>query len=97
MAIDLGKAKKLLSQSFLENHQEINEDDAAHMIVKAEQEIQGLLSEKAADENLNAAKQVVKDLNEGYSSAVNYEKAKIQFLLSKIEEIQEGVNEHASV
>ena len=98
MAIDIGKAKKILSQSFLDNHDEVNEDDAAHLIVKAEQEIKGLIEEKASDDNLNAARLVVKELSDGYNSAIKYEQAKIQFLLAKIEEIQEGlVNPDASV
>ena len=51
-----------------------------------------------ADENLQAAVQVKKDLEGGYKSAIKYEQAKIQYLLAKIEEIQEGdVNPHASV
>lgn len=98
MAVDLGKARKILSQSFLDNHEEVNEDEAANMIVKAEQQIKALYEEKETDENLNAAKGVVKDLSAGYNNAIKYEQAKIQFLLAKIEEIQEGsVNPNASV
>jgi len=98
MAVDLGKARKILSESFLENHEEVNEDEAAHLIMKAEQQIKSLLEEKESDENLGAAKSVVKDLNSGYNSAIKYEQAKIQFLLAKVEEIQEGtVNPNASV
>ena len=98
MAVDIGKAKKVLSEAFVENHEEVNEDEAAHMIMKAEQQINALTEEKFNDDNLNAAKQVVKDLNSGYTSAIGYEQAKIQFLLAKVEEIQAGtVNPHASV
>lgn len=98
MAVDLGKAKKILNQTFLENHAEVNEDDAAMLIVKAEQNIKSLLEEKSTDENLLAAKQVVSDLSSGYNDAIKYEQAKIQFLLSKIEEIQEGtVNPTSSI
>ena len=98
MAVDLGKARKILSQSFLDNHDEVNEDEAAHMIVKAEQQIKALFEERETDENLSAAKGVVKDLSAGYNNAIKYEQAKIQFLLAKLEEIQDGsTNPHASV
>lgn len=88
MAVDLGKAKKILSQTFLEDNENVNEDEAAHLIVKAEQTIKGLTEEMQADERLNAAQQVVKDLKSGYSNAIKYEQAKVQYLLAKIEEIQ---------
>ena len=98
MALDFGKAKKILSSAFLENHEEISEDEAATLVVKAEMQIKGLREEKSEDEQLNAAIQVKKDLESGYNNAIKYEEAKIQYLLAKIEEIQEGtVNPHASV
>ena len=98
MSVDLGKAKKILSSTFLEDNDAVNEDEAATLIVKSEQQIKALRDEKAADEQLQAAVQVKKDLESGYNSAIKYEEAKIQYLLAKIEEIQEGeVNPHASV
>ena len=90
MAVDLGKAKKILSQTFLEDNENVNEDEAAHLIVKAEQTIKGLSEEMQADDRLNAAAQVVKDLKSGYTNAIKYEQAKVQYLLAKIEEIQAG-------
>lgn len=90
MAVDLGKAKKILSQTFLEDNESVNEDQAAHLIVKAEMTVKGLSEEMQADDRLNAAKQVVKDLQSGYSNAIKYEQAKVQYLLAKIEEIQGG-------
>jgi hypothetical protein len=98
MAVDLGKAKKILSQAFLENNDNVNEDDAAAMVVKSEMQIKALREEMAADEKLSAAIQIAKDLKTGYSNAIKYEEAKIQYLLAKIEEIQSGsVNPEASV
>jgi len=97
MAVDLGKAKKILSSTFLEDNENVSEDQAAALIVKAEQQIKGLREEKGADEQLQAAVQIKKDLESGYNSAIKYEEAKIQYLLAKVEEIQEGtVNPHAS-
>lgn len=98
MAVDLGKAKKILSQTFLDSNNDINEDEAAHLIVKAEQTIKLLRDEMNSDDKLSAARQVVKDLSTGYQNAIKYEEAKVQYLLAKIEEIQDGsVNPDASV
>ena len=90
MSVNQGKAKKVLSKSFVENHENISEDDAATLVVQSELKIRELEEERANDDKLNAAKQISKDLNAGYSSAIKYEKAKISFLLEKIEEISDG-------
>jgi hypothetical protein len=82
--------KKVLSKSFVDNHENINEDVASDLIVRAEQKIKELKEERAADEKLAQARQIVKDLSSAYSSAVKYEQAKIDFLLQKIEEIRSG-------
>jgi hypothetical protein len=98
MSMDLGKAKKILSSTFLEDNNNINEDEAAALIVKAEQQIKALKDEMDNDENLRAAQQVSKDLKDAYTNSIKYEQSKISFLLSKIEEIQDGsVNPNASV
>jgi hypothetical protein len=86
----LDSVKKVLSQSFVDNHENVNEDVAADLLVKAEQKIKEIKEERAADEKLAAAKQIAKDLNSAYTSAIKYEEAKIQFLLEKIQEIQTG-------
>ena len=52
--------------------------------------IKEIEEERAADEKLSAAKQIVKDMNSAYTSAIKYEKAKISFLLEKTQEIQDG-------
>jgi phage terminase Nu1 subunit (DNA packaging protein) len=88
--------KKVLSKSFVDNHESINEDVAGELIVKAEQKIKEIKEEKAADTKLAAAKEIAKDLNSAYTSALRYEQAKIDFLLEKIAEIQAGlVNPHS--
>ena len=98
MAIDIGKARKILNETFLDNNENISEDEAATLIVKAEQQKKSLQEEMDNHERLNAAKQIVKDLQSSFTSAIRYEDAKIQFLLAKIEEIQSGeVNKNASV
>ena len=81
-----------LSQSFVDNADSLNEDEATTLLVEAEQKIRQLKEERNADPKLSAAKSIVKDLSAGYSSALSYEKSKISFLLDKIQEIQDGVN-----
>ena len=76
------------SQSFMDNNKNVNEDDAMSLVVKAQQEIRKLEKEREDDDKLAAARQIVKDLGAGYSAAIKYEKAKISFLLDKLEEIQ---------
>ncbi len=88
MSVDSGKAKKVLSESFVENHADVPEDEAQALVVKSLQKIKVLEEEKKSDAKLTAATQIKKDLEAGYGSAIQYEKAKISFLLEKIEEIQ---------
>jgi hypothetical protein len=83
-------SKQILSKSFIENHDKISEDVAGELIVKSALKIREIEELRAADERLAAAKNIVKDLNEGYNSSIKYEKAKIKFLLEKITEIQTG-------
>jgi hypothetical protein len=82
--------KKVLSKSFVDNHENVTEDVAGELIVKAEQKIKEIKEERNADDKLRAAKEIMKDLNSAYTSAIRYEEAKIDFLLEKIEEIQSG-------
>lgn len=86
--ISYGKANQALSKTFIESNSNISEDEAEHLIVKSEQKLKAIKEEQSADEKLSAARQIVKDLNAGYKSAIAYEQAKISFLLGKIEEIQ---------
>jgi hypothetical protein len=81
-----------LSKSFLDNSKDLNEDTAIDLLVEAEKRMKRIKDERDADEKLQAAKNIVKDLGSGYTSAIAYEKAKIAFLLDKIQEIQDGVN-----
>jgi hypothetical protein len=78
---------KYLSSSFVEEVEASDIDTLSDQIIKSEQTIRSVLSDKKADERLNAAKQVVKDLNSAYNDAMNVEKAKIQHMLKKIDAI----------
>lgn len=87
MTVSIGKAKKALSASFIENNKTIDETGAKDLIYRAECTIRDLTEEKEADEKLTAAKSIVKDLNAGYKSTIDYERAKIAFLLGRVEEL----------
>lgn len=98
MALDKGTAKSVLSKTFVEDNDEVNEDEALGKIFNSLARIKDMEDTRAADDRLNAAKQVVKDLNEGYTSVIKNEKAKISFLRDKVSEIRAGeVNPTASV
>lgn len=79
-----------LSKTFVDNAADINLDQATELLVEAEKKLHQIKEERAADEKLQAAKSIVKDLSAGYNSAAAYEKAKISFLLDKIHEIEDG-------
>lgn len=86
----MSDTKKALSKSFVDNNENVNEDFAGEQIVLATQKIREIEQERDADEKLQAGKQIVKDINSAYTSAIKYEKAKINFFLEKISEIQDG-------
>jgi hypothetical protein len=80
--------EKVLTESWVANRKVLSEEEAEKEVVSIEFEIKNLLHEKENNEELKAAKEVVKDLNSGFSSALKYEKAKIEFLLEHIENIR---------
>lgn len=80
--------EKVLTESYVASKVDISETDAEKELITAEFAIKQLLHEKENDQQLTAAKEIVKDLNAGYSSAMKYEKAKIEFLLEKIENLR---------
>lgn len=86
----MSDTKKTLSKSFVDNHEDINEDAAGQLIVEATKKIKEIEQEREADEKLTAARQIVKDISSAYTSAIKYERAKVNFLLEKIQEIQDG-------
>jgi hypothetical protein len=77
--------EKVLTESWVANRKNLSEEDAEKELVSAEFEIKQLLHDKESNEQLKAAKEIVSDLNAGFSSAIKYEKAKIDFLLEQIE------------
>ena len=77
--------EKVLTESWVSNRKNLSEQEAEKELVTAEFEIKQLLHDKESNAQLQAAKEIVKDLGSGFSSAVKYEKAKIEFLLEHIE------------
>lgn len=84
----MSNTKSGLNKSFIDNHENVTEDVASELIVAAELQIKQFKEEKAADSKLEAAKQIVKDLNGAYNTQIKLEQAKISFLLEKIQEIR---------
>lgn len=80
--------EKVLTESWVSNRRNLTEEEAEKELVQAEFEIKQIVHEQKNNQQLQAAKEVVKDLNSGFSSAVKYEKAKIEFLLEHIENVR---------
>jgi hypothetical protein len=87
--INIGEAEGQLNKSFKETVDGMNEDEINELLVKSMQRIKSIKDDMEQDERLKAAKNITKDLSEGYSSARKYEQKRIDYLLSKLEEIQE--------
>lgn len=77
-----------ISDSFKENCKNMSEDDAAAMVADISIEIKKHKKLQKEDVKLQQAKQIVKDLNGGYTSLIKHEQAKIQHLLEIIEKIK---------
>jgi hypothetical protein len=88
--VSLGKAEQVLSKSFVDTIADLGEDELEQLIVKTEQEIRKIKSEKKNDSKLASAKEIVKDLGAAYSAAIAHSDAKKNFLLDKLEELQGG-------
>lgn len=77
--------EKVLSDTFVSNNKDLTEEEAKSKLIESQFAIKQINQEKEDDDQLNAAKEIVKELNAGYGSAVKHEKAKIEFLLEVIE------------
>jgi hypothetical protein len=77
--------EKVLSSSFVNNNKDLSEEEAKTKVIESQFAIKSIKGEKENDDQLNAAKEIVKELNAGYSAAEKHERAKIEFLLEVIE------------
>lgn len=84
----MAKYEKLLSESYVDTNRNVTEEEALKLMALSEFEIKQINHDKEEDTALQSAKLICKDLNGGYNSAIKYEKAKIEFLLEKIENIR---------
>jgi len=88
MAHSTGKAKSILSESFVENISKLNEDDLNSLVVKELQKTKALKEEMANDERLIAAQQICSDLKAGYTSVIKLGNEKVKYIMEKIAELQ---------
>lgn len=77
--------EKVLSDSFVANNRDLSEEEATSKLIEAQFAVKQINHEKENDDQLNAAKEIVKELSAGYGAASKHEKAKIEFLLEVIE------------
>lgn len=78
--------EKVLSDSFVANNRDLTEEEAKAKVIESQFAIKQINHEKENDDQLNAAKEIVKELQAGYGAASKHEKAKIEFLLEVIED-----------
>ena len=77
-----------VSESFEENWKNADEDAAKEEIFNQLQKIRDCKALKKKDDKLKQAKQIVSDLNKGYSAVENDCKTKIDYLRAVIEKIK---------
>jgi len=77
-----------VSESFEENWKDTDEDSAKEEIFNQLQKIKDCKAIKKKDEKLKQAKQIVSDLNRGYTAVESDCKSKIDYLRSIIEKIK---------
>jgi len=77
-----------ISESFQENWKNTNEDDAKDEIYNLLNKIREAKGLRKKDDKLKQAKQIVSDLNKGYTAVENDCKSKIEFLRDVVEKIK---------
>ena len=82
----MDKLKGQLDQNFLIEAQAMSAQQLKDLALKYTREIERIEDEKAADVELNTAKEQVKDLSAGYKDARKAAKAKMQYALGLITE-----------
>jgi len=77
--------KHLKASSFKEDANTMSEEELNKAIITCENGISQIEKAKEEDEQLTAAKEIVKDLNGGYRDAIMFETAKIKYSLYMLE------------
>lgn len=87
--MDLEKLLKKLPTGFKDEADGMTESVLRAQIIQAEANIKAVENERDEDEKLTGAKELVKDLSGPYRDAISAQRAKIAYLLHRLEE--EGV------
>lgn len=84
-------AKKMeLNETFVANNKDLNEDQIIEKIAECAMMMAELKRIKKDDDQLNAAKDIVKQLAKGHNAAINLERSKIDFLLDELKAIRDN-------
>lgn len=84
--MDIRKLMKALPTGFAETVAQMSGDDMRSAMILANTRVREIVREKEGDEKLEAARNLVKDLNEPYADALKAQRAKIDYLLWQLEE-----------
>lgn len=79
------KWEKVLSETYVSANLDLTEAEATAKLIEAQFAIKQIEHEKDEDTQLSAAKEIAKELGAGYSAATKHERAKVEFLLERIE------------
>lgn len=84
--MDINKLIKVLPTGFVDEVAGMKKTDLQRAIIQSETNIREIEAQKKADEKLNGAKELLKDLNEPYRDAIKAQRAKISYVLHVMEE-----------
>jgi hypothetical protein len=84
--VNLDKVLKALGSSVKDEMDAMDETDLRRQIVAAEASIRETEAELADDEKLQGAKEIVKDLQKGYTEVKKAQKAKVKYALHLLDE-----------
>ena len=80
-------AKWLKGNGVIEELDQADEEALKKTILLAEESIEQCDKEKEADEKLNGAKSLVKDLSKAYTETAKFQQAKIKYSLFRLEQM----------
>lgn len=84
--MEINKIIAKLPPGFVDDVAGFDEERMRNEIVKADARLAEIKREMKADEKLNGAREIVKDLAGGYNDAKKAQAAKIEYLLHVLEE-----------
>lgn len=84
--MDINKIIAKLPTGFVDDVAGMNQTALRNAIIQSETNIRQIELDKAEDEKLIGAKEIVKDLNGPYRDAITAQRAKIKYVLHVLEE-----------